>query len=271
MPAVQRRRRNLGRSSATGDRSAIPKLTEPRTCRGISTPRRPEGSTLLPATSSGRSPSPNFRGRPGLGAGHVSRWLPASQLTATNKLAAAYESAGRTREAVPLLAALSSANLNDGILALKVAGLQAWFGQHRELAATRQRMIASAANDFLRAADRTAKVCCILQSTDKAELEARARPSPHGCEDDTCGEEPCLMAEYRNGNYGPPMRALVTTRPRRLAPNHAVGTAASSTQGDEPVPAGKADRGPRSRPSPFATMAVSQGREQPWEMIPTTT
>src|SRR5436305_14027807 len=44
------------------------------------------------------------------------------------KLAAAYQSAGRTREAVPHLAKASAANPKDTLLSLKVAALQAWFG-----------------------------------------------------------------------------------------------------------------------------------------------
>ena len=59
------------------------------------------------------------------------------------------------------------------MLSLKVAALQAWFGQKKELAATRQRILAFAkdAND-LYTVDRAAKACSFLPSTDKAELEA---------------------------------------------------------------------------------------------------
>ena len=89
------------------------------------------------------------------------------------KLAAAYQSAGRTREAVPHLAKASAANPKDTLLSLKVAALQAWFGQDKELAATRQRILAFA-QDTTEAttAERAAKVCSIHPSTDKAELVA---------------------------------------------------------------------------------------------------
>ena len=60
------------------------------------------------------------------------------------KLAMAYQSAGRTREAVPHLAKASAANPKDTVLSLKVAALQAWFGQEKEFAATRQRILAFA-------------------------------------------------------------------------------------------------------------------------------
>ena len=88
------------------------------------------------------------------------------------KLAAVYQSAG-TREAVPLLATASAANPKDTLLSLKVAALQAWFGQDKELAATRQRILAFAkdTNDAA-TAERAAKACSILPSADKAELEA---------------------------------------------------------------------------------------------------
>src|SRR5262249_30342551 len=54
------------------------------------------------------------------------------------------QAAGRVREAVPHLATLSAANPKDTVLSLKVATLQAWFGQDKELAATRRRILAFA-------------------------------------------------------------------------------------------------------------------------------
>ena len=59
-------------------------------------------------------------------------------------LFSAYQSAGRTRDAIPHLAKASAANPNDTLLSLKVAALQAWFGQEKELAGTRQRLLAFA-------------------------------------------------------------------------------------------------------------------------------
>ena len=86
---------------------------------------------------------------------------------------ATYESAGRTREAVPYLAKLSAANPKDTDLWLDVAVRQAWFGQDQELAATRQRILALAKDtgDML-TAERAAKVCTIVPPTDNAEQEA---------------------------------------------------------------------------------------------------
>jgi tetratricopeptide (TPR) repeat protein len=89
------------------------------------------------------------------------------------KLATAYQSAGRTREGVPYLAKASSAKPQDTIRSLKVAAFQAWFGQDKELAATRQRILAFAkgTKDAF-TAERAARACSILPSTDKKELEA---------------------------------------------------------------------------------------------------
>src|SRR5262249_28790651 len=84
-----------------------------------------------------------------------------------------YQSAGRTKEAIPHLAKASAADPKDTLLSLKVAALQAWFGLEKELAATRQR-IRAFAKDTKEAitALRAAEACSILPYTDKAELEA---------------------------------------------------------------------------------------------------
>ncbi len=88
-------------------------------------------------------------------------------------LLSAYQSAGRTREAVLFLAKASAADPKDTMLSLKVAALQAWFGQEKELAATRQRILASAKGTAESiTAERAAMACSILPSTDKAEIEA---------------------------------------------------------------------------------------------------
>jgi tetratricopeptide (TPR) repeat protein len=122
------------------------------------------------------------------------------------KLAAAYQSACRTREAVSYLANASAADPNDMLL-LRVAALQAWFGQEQELAATRQRILAFAkdTNDA-GTAERAAKACSILPFTNKAELAAALALARKGVELDHGGEwrEWRLlalgMAEYRSGN-----------------------------------------------------------------------
>ena len=89
------------------------------------------------------------------------------------KLTTAYESAGQTGEAVPYLVKLFAADPNDSEQWVELAARQAWFGQDSELAATRRRVLALAkgTTDML-AAERAAKVCTVLPSTDKAEVEA---------------------------------------------------------------------------------------------------
>jgi serine/threonine-protein kinase len=131
------------------------------------------------------------------------------------KLAAVYQSAGRTREAVSLLAAASAANPNDTLLFLKVAALQAWFGQDKELAATRKRIIAYAkeSNELI-AAERAAKACSILPSTDKEALEsalALARTAEkigRGTPERVWHLLALGMAEHRSGNYAAADEAL---------------------------------------------------------------
>ena len=147
------------------------------------------------------------------------------------KLAAVYQSAGRTREAVPLLATASAANPKDTLLSLKVAALQAWFGQDREFAATRQRILAFAKDTNEAAtAERAAKACSIVPPTDKAELEAAlvlgrtAVKAGKGSE----SRDWCLlalgMAEYRRGNYAAADEALLAAEKAGPTNRYVTGT-----------------------------------------------
>ncbi len=126
-----------------------------------------------------------------------------------------YVATGRTREAIPFLVEASAADPKDTMLSIKVAALQAWFGQDKELAATRQRIRAFAKDtQEWSTAERAAKACSILASTDKAELEAALALARKGVELVECGEgsEWALlalgMAEYRGGNYAAAEEAL---------------------------------------------------------------
>jgi WD40 repeat protein/tetratricopeptide (TPR) repeat protein len=143
------------------------------------------------------------------------------------KLATAYQSAGRTREAIPYLAKASAANPKDTLLSLKVAALQAWFGQEEELAATRQRILSFAkdTNDA-GTAEQAAKACSIRPSTNKAELEAALALARKGVEL-AKGERTLLalgMAEYRSCNDAAANEALVAAA--KAGPNnpHVMGT-----------------------------------------------
>jgi WD40 repeat protein/tetratricopeptide (TPR) repeat protein len=141
-------------------------------------------------------------------------------------LFSAYQSAGRTREAVPYLAKASAADPSDMLL-LKVAALQAWFGQEKELAATRQRMLAFAkdTNDA-GTAEHAAKACSILPYTDKAELDAALALARKGAELGEGGQwwEWRLlalgMAEYRSGNHAAATEALLAAE--TAGPNNAI-------------------------------------------------
>jgi Flp pilus assembly protein TadD len=149
------------------------------------------------------------------------------------KLAAAYQSAGRTREGVPYLAKASAANPKDTIPALEVAAREAWFGQDKEFAATRQRILAYAkgtGSEFT--ANQAAKACSIRASTDKTELEAALALGRTAVERGKGGnwQEWNLlalgMAEYRSGNGAAADEALRAAA--KVAPNnpHITGTAA---------------------------------------------
>jgi hypothetical protein len=116
------------------------------------------------------------------------------------------------REAVPHLAALSSANPKDTVLSLKVATLQAWFGQGKEYAATRQRILAFArGTSDADTAERAARACSILPSAEKAELEEVLTVARAGVKVRK-SERTLLalgMAEYRSGHHADADAALL--------------------------------------------------------------
>jgi serine/threonine protein kinase/formylglycine-generating enzyme required for sulfatase activity len=148
------------------------------------------------------------------------------------KLATAYQSAGRTKEALPYFARASAADPKDTALSVKVAALQAWFGQDKELAATRQRILAFAkdTNDA-GTAEKAAKACSIRASTPKAELYAALALARKGVELDRGSpwrDWKLLalgMAEYRNGNYAAANEALLAAvKAIRPSPNNPSST-----------------------------------------------
>src|SRR5262249_22642042 len=156
-----------------------------------------------------------------------------ADVASLTKLATAYQSAGRTREAVPYLAKASAANPKDTILSLEVAARQAWFGQEKEFAATRRRILAFAkgtSSEFT--ANQAAKACSIRVSTDKAELEAALALGRKGVELGKGGQwkEWNLlalgMAEYRSGHDAAAEEALLAAA--KASPNnpHLTGTVA---------------------------------------------
>ena len=130
-------------------------------------------------------------------------------------LAMAYLNSGRTWEAVPLLARLSI-NRTDTELSLKVAALQAWFEENKELDATRHQILAIAkdTND-VQMAERAAKACSIRHTTDTAVqaaaliLARRAAESGKTHRYSGYFQMALGMAEYRAGNLAAAEQALL--------------------------------------------------------------
>jgi WD40 repeat protein/tetratricopeptide (TPR) repeat protein len=123
-------------------------------------------------------------------------------------LASYYESAGLMREAVWYLAKVHAADPQDSALLLRLAPLQAWFGQEAEWAATCRRVLASAGqvtDPFV--ADRIAKVCCLLPSVDKPRIEAALALARKAVELGKRNEwlpwfQMCLgLVEFRTGRF----------------------------------------------------------------------
>jgi WD40 repeat protein/tetratricopeptide (TPR) repeat protein len=147
-----------------------------------------------------------------------------------SKLAAVYQSAGRTREAIPVLAKASAAFPQDTLLSLKVASLQAWFGQEKELAATRARLLAFAAGNFdMGTVERAAKACILLPSVDQADREtalALARSAVKAAPNFGWNQLALGMAEYRCGNDRAAIEALLAAEKELPNSNNLTGIAA---------------------------------------------
>ena len=137
---------------------------------------------------------------------------------------------GVLEKVVPHLAAASAANPEDSTLSLNVAVLQAWFGRQKELAVTRQRILASAkgSNDAA-TAGRAARACGILRSPDEAQLGAALALGRKAVELGKGGEMNLLalgMAEYRSGNFAAADNALLAAA--KAGPKNAQTTGISS-------------------------------------------
>jgi serine/threonine protein kinase/tetratricopeptide (TPR) repeat protein len=146
-----------------------------------------------------------------------------------NYLTDSYLAAGRTPEGQTLLEKSSAANPKDTVLPLKVAALQAWFGQEKELAATRKRVLAYArGTEDAYTAARAAKACSILPSADKAEIDAAVALARRAV--DLRKGRPYLgysllalgMAEYRAGNDVAADEALLAAA--KAGPDIVMGT-----------------------------------------------
>src|SRR5262249_46670753 len=98
-------------------------------------------------------------------------------------------------------------------LCLKVAALQAWFGQEKDLAVTRKRVLTFArGTSDVWTAERAARVCSILASTDKADLEAALVLSRTAVKLNRRSAWTLMalgLAEYRSGNDAAGEEALL--------------------------------------------------------------
>jgi WD40 repeat protein len=132
------------------------------------------------------------------------------------KLANAYQSAGRTREAVPHLAKASAVNPDDIRLASMVGALQAWFGQDKELAETCERALAFArGTSDPHKVGQMARICCLHPTPDTARQEAAltlARKAAKLNKDHPFFQLILGMAEYRSGRFAEADAALTAAK-----------------------------------------------------------
>jgi hypothetical protein len=126
----------------------------------------------------------------------------------------------------------SAAHPQDTLLSLKVAALQAWFGQDGDFAATRQRIFVFAKDtNNATTAERAAKACSLVPPTAQADLEAAlalGRKAVKVGKGTEWGDWYLLalgMAEYRAGNYAAAAGALLAAEKAGPTNRYVTGTA----------------------------------------------
>ena len=136
---------------------------------------------------------------------------------------------GHTQAALNPLVILSAADPADTNLALRVAALQAWFGQDKDLTETCTRALAFAESTFdLPTADRTAKMCCLRPSENTTRLESalilarKVVESGKGHNWLPWFEVTLGIAEYRNGHFAEADAALSAAAARGKAIGYVV-------------------------------------------------
>jgi WD40 repeat protein/serine/threonine protein kinase len=147
---------------------------------------------------------------------------PAEQRIIEAQLAADREiAAGRTPDALGHLVIVSAANPDDTALALKLAALQAWFGDDKELADTCGRALESAKDTFDPMKwGQLVRICCLRPTSDKTRQEAAlvlARKAPEFSKNVPFYEltvRPFYqftlgLAEYRSGYFAEADAALL--------------------------------------------------------------
>jgi hypothetical protein len=124
--------------------------------------------------------------------------------------------AGRTPDALVYLMRVSVARADDTSLALRVANLQAWFGQDKELADTCGRALESAGGTFdpMKWGD-LARICCLRPTADTTRLEAALALARKAVELEKSDfylfnlKMTLGMAEYRSGHFAEADAALL--------------------------------------------------------------
>lgn len=151
-----------------------------------------------------------------------------AQATADREIAA-----GRTQDALVPLATVSAARPDSAMLVMKLAALQAWFGRNEEFASTCRRALAVAQDTTVaETADRVAKACCLLPSTDSAQLEAvlvlarKAVQLGEGNQNRPWFQMAVGMAEYRSGDFAQADAALISLATGAQNNSELTGTAA---------------------------------------------
>ena len=151
-----------------------------------------------------------------------------AQATAEREIAA-----GHTQDALVPLATLSAAKPDNAMLFMKLAALQAWFGRKEEFASTCRRALAAAQDTTVaETADRVAKACCLLPSTEQAQLEAvlalarKAVQLGEGNQNRPWFQMALGMAEYRSGNFAQADAALISLSTGAQNNRELTGTAA---------------------------------------------
>jgi hypothetical protein len=121
--------------------------------------------------------------------------------------------AGRTADALEYLVRVSIARADDTSLALRVGGLQAWFGHDQELADTCGRALESARGTFDPLKwDQLARICCLRPTPDPTRRQAAlalARKAVEVTKQDFSVKLTLGMAEYRSGHFAQADAALL--------------------------------------------------------------
>ncbi len=153
-------------------------------------------------------------------------------LALMKNFAQAYQTAGKLDLAVPLWEQECIANPKDTLLTIRVAALQAWFGQNDRLKATVARALQFAKEtQDPTIAERSAKVCFLCPSEDKDQLNAAVTLARRAV--DVGQKNPNLayfqmalgMAQYRSGLFGEAEKTLAPLLEAQKQNPHIFGTA----------------------------------------------